>query len=508
MYPIKKYSFLTWISTVSLFLACQYVVGSEESESLFSDEEEYIFEDSVLVSEQEFKSLMQEQENDILYRNSATPEELTQLKAINPKKPLTLIIYIAADNDLHPFAWKNIKQMEAIGSNENINVIVQLNTPGYQNPTKRYVIKNGKRLLVPADGEAPTQKLNSGSPYTLINCAAWAMKHYPADNLVINLWDHGSGVYDPGTARIINSSDLFRFNEATNMLELNHIAEYSELMYEGDDSDYRQNGRGICFDETFKSYMTNQDLKFALSEIQNKVLGGKKIAVLWFDACLMAMLEIANLAKDHVEYLVASEEVEFASGSNYELVLRPFVDRVLTPQELACHIVNSFEKAYQCITRDYTQSAMDLSGIAAVEANVNLVAGQLLSALQDQKNNSVTKLLQQCKARPFCACFEEPSYIDLRNFYMNVQANVNLIFLNNSAKETSVKYNLARLLDQGINLINSAVIANKVGSNQQRAGGISIYFPERGMFNSYPRCDFAKTNNWCAMITQYLLSRR
>lgn len=464
--------------------------------------------DSVLVSDQEFESLRHEQENDAIYHDLATEDELLQLRAVNPKKPLTLIIYIAADNDLHPYAWKNIKQMEMIGSNENINVIVQLNTPGYLNPTKRYVIKNGKRLLVPADGEVPTQKLNSGSPYTLIDCATWAMKYYPADNLAINLWDHGSGVYDPGIARIVNSSDLFRFNEATNMLELNHIADYNDMMTDIDDTDYRQNGRGICFDETFKSYMTNQDLKFALSEIQNKVLGGRKIAILWFDACLMAMLEIANLAKDHVAYLVGSEEVEFASGSNYELVLRPFVDRPLTPRELACHIVNCFEKAYQPITRDYTQSAMDLSCIAQLEANVNFVAGQLLAGMQDQVNNSVTKLLQQCKARPFCACFEEPSYIDLRNFYMNLQANLNLISLNNLTKESTVKYNLARLLDQGINLINTAVIANKVGSNQQRAGGISIYFPERGMFNSYPRCDFAQTNNWCAMITQYLLSKK
>jgi hypothetical protein len=492
MYAIKKHLFLKWIGMFCLLLTYQYTICKE----------------GVLISKQEFVSLMHEQENDILYGNSATQEELLQLRAVNSKKAWTIVIYIAADNDLHPFAWKNIKQMEAIGSNENINVIVQLNTPGYLNPTKRYVIKSGKRLLVPADGAALTQKLNSGSPHTLIDCAAWAMKHYPADNLIINLWDHGSGVYDPGTARIINSSDLFRFNEITNMLELKHIAEYSELMNQGDEQDYRQNARGICFDETFKSYMTNQDLKFALSEIQNKVLNGKKIAVLWFDACLMAMLEIANLAKDHVEYLVASEEVEYASGSNYELVLRPFVDKALTAREFACHVVNSYEKAYQYITRDYTQSAMDLSGIAQLEANVSLVAGQILSALQDQKNNSVAKLLQQCKARPFCACFEEPSYIDLRNFYMNLQANINTISLTNAAKEASVKLTLRRLIDQGVNLINSIVIANKVGSNQQRAGGISIYFPERGMFNSYPRCNFAQTNNWSTMLTQYLLSKK
>ncbi len=492
MYTIKKINLLS--SALSILLFFNILICDE----------------NVLISTQEFIELMHEEENDEMYLDDATDEELLQLRAINPKRAYTVVIYIAADNDLHPFAWKNIKQMEAIGSNENVNVIVQLNTPGITNPTKRYIIKKGKRLLVPAEGVAPTQKLNSGSPQTLIDCVAWAMQYYPADNLVINLWDHGSGVYDPMRLQTISSSDLFKFNEQTQLLELDRTIGYTDLINDSaqETEDYRHNSRGICFDESFKSYISNQDLKFALSEIQNKVLGGKKIGVLWFDACLMAMIEIANLAKDHVDYLVASEEVEYASGSNYELVLRPLLDTTLTPKEFACHIVNCYEKSYQFITRDYTQSAVELSTVQALEENINGVAVKLLAALQDQKNNSVIKLLKQCKTRPFCICFEEPSYIDLRNFYINLQANLQYISLNNATNEGVIKYALLRLLDQGINLINTAVVNNKVGSNLQKAGGISIYFPERGMFSSYPKCDFAKQNAWSAMIAQYLLRRK
>jgi len=500
MHLKKKYKTIKYIGILSLLLVFWYLPCKE----------------SVLVSQDEFLELLQEQDNDFITRNTPTPEEFAQLRSVNPKKPVTLVIYIAADNDLHPFAWKNIKQMEAIGSNENINVIVQLNTPGYFNPTKRYIIKKGKRLLVPAEGTAPTQKLNSGSPHTLIDCVAWAMKYYPADNLILNLWDHGSGVYDPGASldyhlqdiKFVSPFDLFHLNPETNMLELDRSIGYAERMDLTDGQELRESGRGICFDETFKSYMTNSALKFALHEIQHKVLGGKKIGVVWFDACLMTMIEIANICKDHAEYLVGSEEVEFASGSNYELVLRPFVDKVLSSQEFACHVVDSYEKAYQQITRDYTQSAIDLSIMSQLESNINLVAGQILSAMQDQNNNSVTKALQKSKTRPACICFEEPSYIDIRNFYINLQANINNMHLNNSAKEASLKLNLTKLIDQGINLINKAIVANKVGSNLQRACGLSIYFPERGMFNSYPKCPFAQTNNWSTMITQYLMTKK
>src|SRR5882724_6909888 len=42
------------------------------------------------------------------------------------KKPWTIIIYMAADNDLRNFATRNIKQMASIGSNDQINIVVHL----------------------------------------------------------------------------------------------------------------------------------------------------------------------------------------------------------------------------------------------------------------------------------------------------------------------------------------------------------------------------------------------
>jgi len=488
---IKKYIFFLCISL--LYLDKAFTSDLQENHNPVDFKKPYDFP----LSEEDYCFL--EEENQ-------TEEELLELRSINTKKPTTLIIFAAADNDLYPFIWKNIRQMEAIGSNENINVIVQLNTPGSSNPTKRYLIKKGKRLLVPAQGADLTTKLNSGSPQTLVDCASWAMKHYPADNLIINLWNHGSGIYDPGTSRTIKSSELFHINPTTHMLDLDRNIGYIDLLNQNNEKEEAQ--RGICFDETFRSYMSGQDLKFALREIQLKVLGGKKIAMIWFDACLMSMLEVATICKDHVDYLVGSQEVELASGSNYEFALRPFLDKSLTPKEFACHIVNSYEKAYQPITRDYTQSALDLSGTGQIETNINKIAIELMLAIRDQKNNSVIATLKQSKSRPFCTCFEEPSYIDLRHFYTNLQANISNIRLKDPVKEASIKENLARLLHEGIGLINTFIVANKTGSNLQRAGGISIYFPERGMFNSYPRSEFAQTNSWNKLLIQYLLSKK
>ena len=49
------------------------------------------------------------------------------LKKKYDQKKLTLMVYMAADNDLENYALNNLKQLEA-GKNENINVLLLLDS--------------------------------------------------------------------------------------------------------------------------------------------------------------------------------------------------------------------------------------------------------------------------------------------------------------------------------------------------------------------------------------------
>lgn len=397
------------------------------------------------------------------------------------KKKYTLLVFMAADNNLARYALYNLEQMLTVGSNQNVNVLVQINTPGKEKKTERYFIEKGKKTLITARNQAPVEKLNSGSPQTLIDAADWAMKNYPAENLILNLWSHGSGIHDP-------SRYCSEFN-------LEVIDEFEQ--------------RGICFDDTFKSYMTNKDLTFALQEIHQKVLRGKKIAVLWLEACLMSMIEVASSLKNHIDYLVSSQNVEYAPGSSYQVVLHKFhQEKVPLPQEIACHIVESFTKIYGPTKLNYTQSAINLTKINAIEININSVALELLTAIELQNKKSVTTLLKKCKTAPLCTCFHEPSFIDLQNFYSNLQANINQINLKNKIKENSIKSNLRNFTRQGLQLINNAVIANTAGNNTHQAKGLSIHFPDHGALPSYLSCDFNQSNNWGKMLMQYAIASK
>lgn len=434
---------------------------------------------------------------------SVNPIDITYGEAIhtmpNPKA-WTIIIYMSADNDLRSFAARNIKQMALVGSNEFINILVQLDIriTGNKKITRRYYIEKNKILHVNSH-DPYSQKMDSGDPETLISCCTWAIKHYPAQHIGLIFWNHGTGPLDPTTGRIINPTELFTFNPSINKFELDRNMGFIDYLSVVNNSE-----RGICWDDSTGNYLTNQKLDAALAHIKTTCLHGKKFALIGFDACLMSSIEIANIIKNYADYMVGSQEVELGTGWNYQRVFTPFQSTPLSPAAFAQHIVNVYGITYSTITNDYTQSAINLNSIHELENNVDKVAQLLIECLQKQKNNSVKNMLQAARHKDQCTCFDEPSYLDLYHLYSSLQANMGLCTFTDSASGNSLKQTLHNALDEGKNIIKSVVFANTVGKNLQLAQGISIYFPERRIHYSYKKTPFAATNKWFSFLTQLL----
>jgi len=430
------------------------------------------------------------------YRSPSRPKA-------NKKKDWTFIVYIAADNDLRGFAARNIKQMADVGSNDYLNIAVQLDIriTGNKKITRRYYIEQNKILHVNSEDPA-SQKMDSGDPRTLVSCCKWAIENYPAQNYALILWNHGTGVIDPETGRIINPSPLFSFNPESNKLELDRSIEFLEYMKDP----LIDPNRGICWDDSTGNYLTNQKLDAALNEICTNLLGGKKLNIIGFDACLMAMLEIAEITKKYAHIMVCSQEVELGAGWNYERVLSPFRNTTMNQETLAKHIVEAYYEVYSKITNDYTQSAINLDDIDKLENNVNVVANLLTECLRLQKNNSVKNAIQASRSKLLCTHFDEPSYVDLHHFYTNLLANLKYFSLSNAEQEKTLKSSLMQALDGGRQHIKELVLANRAGKNLSLAQGISIYFPERRIHPSYRKTSFAAKNKWINFMTQYLLT--
>jgi len=415
------------------------------------------------------------------------------------KKPWTIIIYMAADNDLRNFATRNLKQMSSIGSTEYINIVVHLDIRMSGNvKTRRYVIEKDKVVHVNAN-ESDTQLMDSGDPATLISCCEWAIRDYPAHEYALIFWNHGAGIIDPERGRIINPAELFNFNPNINKLELDRSVAFLDLM-----SDTQQDQRGICWDESSGNYLNNQKLEFALKKICNNFLGGKKLSIIGFDACLMSMLEVGNLVQPYAQIMVGSQEVELGTGWNYAHVLYPFMQQTLNKSEFATHIVNMYEKTYKSVTYDYTQSAIDLNALAALEQSVHEVSAILLEAIPNQTHNSVKNAIKEARKKNNCTHFDEPSYIDLHHLFSNIINLMPTMTLQNSKHEQDFKKKLKDAIETSLKCINNAVIANVCGKNLQRATGISIYFPERRTHPSYLLTHFAQSNDWARLIGQFV----
>ncbi len=407
------------------------------------------------------------------------------------KVPWLFIVYMAADNNLHYFAWSNIKQMASLGSNEQVKIVVQLQEPGAQKKTQRYLIEQNKALLLNQDQVAAGQKLDSGSAQTLIDFCSDAIDRFPARHVALIFWNHGTGCLDPLRSRVLCINEHFRLNPVNMMLELNRSDAFVDSIDQG--------LRAICFDETYHSYLSNQKIMHALQEICKK--RGGKLDIIGLDACMMQMLEVGTLLQPYAHYMVGSQEVELGAGWNYKHILAPFAERALTPAELSSHIVASYQKVYSRITHDYTLSAINLDALPVLERAVNDVGAQLTTCLDFQINHSVKRTLAQCRSKRMCTHFDEPSYVDLGHVCQNILSTIGQFSVN--AHQDAVA-GVRAGVQQVLALLPQVIFANVVGKNLPGATGLSIYFPENRMHTSYPQAPFAQQNKWMQMLARFL----
>lgn len=412
----------------------------------------------------------------------------------NNKKPWTFMVYMAADNDLHPFAATNMKQMAAIGSNHNVNIVIHFDVKlnGSKKISRRYLVE--KERFVPA-AELPVPYMDSGDPKTLSSFVEWAVNKYPAHNYALILWNHGTGIIDPKYNKIINPAELFTFNPSTNKLELDRSSGFLDLLFNVEHQE-----RGICWDNTTGNYLTNKKFETALQDILYS-MNGQKLSLIGFDACLMAMLEVANLVKKYADVMVASEEVELGTGWNYTQVLSALAHSPIDKYAFAKHIVAAYENVYNHITNDYTQSAINLDQLALLEQNVHRVSLLISECLAQQKNYSVKEVMKTSRDKKTCTHFDEPTYVDLHHLYCNIQDRLQFMQLTTNP---SLVHQLNAALNEGKQLISTVAFASVAGKSLHQARGISIYFPEKFIHSSYATTPFAQTNAWHTLLMQLL----
>ncbi|MFW9831140.1 MAG: clostripain-related cysteine peptidase [Candidatus Thorarchaeota archaeon] len=284
----------------------------------------------------------------------------------------TVIVYLAADNDLEEPAFDDFNAMETVGSTANVKIIVGVDF--WQGDYAPYT--GGKiyelNLDVNPDTIGSTEigswvtDPNMGDPSVLENFITFAQGYAPANNYLLVLWDHGGGFY------------------------------------------------GVCFDETNgNDRLTSPEIHTTLNNVGN-------IDVIAFDACLMGQLEVAYEIRNDVDYIVFSEEGIPLTGFPYEDILSYLTANPSTlPAEVANQIVSAYSTAYDVGGRYYDASVNDIciSSISSIELNS---VANALDDLVDYFASSSTQLEAYyeyiCQVRGNTQSFDWPDFMDLGSF--------------------------------------------------------------------------------------------
>lgn len=404
---------------------------------------------------------------------------------------------MAADNDLYSFAGRNIRQMESVGSNDRLNILLHLDIhlPGQKKITKHLYVKKGKLIQV-----GPDRVMDSGDPKTLIDFFTWGYENYPAEHICLDFWNHGTGPISPSHQRTVNPSELFYFNPSSKLIELDRRIGFMDFI--SSVANRPRDDRAICFDETTGNFLTDATLAAALDTMCT--MRKKPFDLVYFDACLMGSTEVDYMLSDYAIYRVASEEVVLGTGADYSQVLEPFIHGCPTPEEFSKHIVRAYEKTYGTLTNDYTQSAILLAPLKELNNSLDILAQLFIKGLSRQKNGSVKEAIRISRNKSHCPQFDEPSLTDLGCFCANLIKNCERCILQTPEETTTYINNVKTELAQILSSVDKAVVANCVGKNLQKARGLSLYFPERKIHPSYQQTKFANSNKWSTFLARYL----
>jgi hypothetical protein len=399
------------------------------------------------------------------------------------RKAWTVLIWIAADNDLTDFGGLDIAEMKRVGSTADIDVVVQYDPAG-AGGTCRYHLRKGTKLE--ADKVKDLGETNTGDPDVAIDFFTWGMKSFPSDHVMCVLWNHGSGIDETdvyarvrrgvaepvprGRASVIANSGMGRALFSTTV-------------------DAAVSSKAIAFDDNSRDFLDNAELGRVISTVVKRA--GRRIDALGFDACLMNMIEVAYQLRGKVDFLIGSEEVEPGNGWPYDKVIRAAA-KAPPPAKLAASIVKSYVASYVDDPAEaaVTQSALHLANVEATADAVDRLASAVLANLQS--NDDVVAF--------------DRSVRSAQRYYMSDFAD-----LGDLCRQLVRRWPSADVVAAAKGVLGTLVGANGLvhaaeskGDKVARSTGTAIYFPVANKVHLvYPRLDFAQATRWPELIDRY-----
>ncbi len=294
----------------------------------------------------------------------------------------TIMVYVAADNDLIGAAVVDLEEMvkglSKAATPLRVNVVAMVDYPSAEKtPTLVYDFDPDREVAYWLDNISPE------SPWPLAKFMSWCVKHRPAEKYGLVMWGHGDGV--DWSYRVTPKL------QAMEMME-----------------------RGIAIDSDFR-FLPVGELHNALAAF--KKAAGKKLDLLGFDSCMMGLAEINLEIADYADFAVSSPTTIPQDGWPYDQILEWLANHPEVPaKELAGFIVDRFVAFYNSAGKD----------MAAYPNAFNLQTSQELAGAIKRLGQELQKL--DSSNRPAilaawkgAAVYRIPEYIDLHGFCAGIE---------------------------------------------------------------------------------------
>ncbi|MHC5080240.1 MAG: clostripain-related cysteine peptidase [Planctomycetota bacterium] len=341
----------------------------------------------------------------------------------------TFMVYLDGDNDLESPALTDFLEMASAGSDSNVNILVQLDRiPGESSAFGNWTICHRFHVtpgMTPSEGVAVAnwgdgsggREVNMGDPQVLTSFVQWGITNYPANRYALILWNHGNG-WREGGAR-------------------------------GDQKKALRPWKAVCWDDTSNDELQVREVATALQAVSTPV------DVIGFDACLMAMVEVAYEIRGEGAVMVGSEEVEPTTGWPFDGIL---TNLKAAPTQTADQLGTLIVTQYGLSTPSGTQSAVDLTLFNALASAIDTFCNTVLT--EDTDWDVI------CEGRSTAGKFTYSNHVDFLSFVQVVAAKADNALIRSAA--------------QALETAMSAVVIANYAPGSVAGTGLTVYFGDRG----------------------------
>ena len=400
----------------------------------------------------------------------------------------TILHYNNADNNLESAAFSDYYEMQLAGSGDGVNIVAQFDrAQGYDTrfgdwtDTRRFFIQQappvpdldsagqrdaivsffaaqGKdeaevRAQVDALDDATVNKVfnnynlgvsfdqtavedlgevDMGDPQSLVDFLVWGVQNYPAQHYMVIIADHGAG------------------------------------------------WRGIGPDEgNNNSILELPEIDAALTEARSE-LGIDKFDIVGFDACLMAVTDVAAALQADADYVLSSQELVPGNGWEYTNSIQAMqANPDWDAFQVGADFIDNFIEYYAGVGawKKVSLSLVETAGLPDLLTSLqdfsNAVGEDpvdLLSALGTARNNS------QIFGASLGDHADYFSYVDLRDFKNSGRCSNSPLLAGTGSTITDDAYNAAQAV---IAAYDSAVVYARADAALPGSNGLGVYLPSR-----------------------------